>query len=128
MKAARRAQLRKLRGCGSGIQVHPMPKATFRLLGVAELYTDCCGLRQPRARFGASKNYLMLRSVSAALLLLSLLQGCPGSESSSPVRLKYTAAGKSPEVLATYEAWFGHPRHISVGYSSHDPSGHTQAD
>lgn len=64
----------------------------------------------------------MLRSVSAALLLLSLLQGCPGSESSPPVRLKYTATGKSPEILATYEAWFGHPRHISIGYSSHDPA------
>jgi hypothetical protein len=25
-------------------------------------------------------------------------------------------------VIATYEAWFGHPQHISVGYSSHDPA------
>lgn len=44
-------------------------------------------------------------------------------ESAAPVHLKYTATGKSPEVLALYEAWFGHPRHISpaaVGYSSHD--------
>ncbi len=41
------------------------------------------------------------------------------------MRLKYTANGKSPEVLAVYEAWFGHPSHISassVGYSSHDPA------
>jgi hypothetical protein len=29
--------------------------------------------------------------------------------------------GASPEVLALYEAWFGHPQHISVGYSSQDP-------
>jgi hypothetical protein len=36
--------------------------------------------------------------------------------------LKYKATGKSPEVLALYEAWFGHPKHISVGYSSQDPS------
>ena len=68
----------------------------------------------------------MLRSASAVLLFfLSLLHGCPGSESSPPVRLKYQATGKSPEVLAVYEAWFGHPRHISVasvGYSSHDPA------
>lgn len=28
--------------------------------------------------------------------------------------------GTSPQVIALYEAWFGHPRHISVGYSSHD--------
>src|ERR1700761_8293130 len=64
----------------------------------------------------------MLRSVCAALLLLSSLQGCPGSQSPPPARLKYTAAGPAPEVLATYEAWFGHPKHISIGYSSHDPA------
>jgi hypothetical protein len=38
------------------------------------------------------------------------------------VPLKYRAAGSSPEVIALYEAWFGHPKHISVGYSSHDPA------
>ncbi len=27
----------------------------------------------------------------------------------------------SPRVLAVNEPWFGHPRHISVGYSSQDP-------
>ncbi|MEO6964474.1 MAG: endo-1,3-alpha-glucanase family glycosylhydrolase [Acidobacteriaceae bacterium] len=36
------------------------------------------------------------------------------------MQLKYTATGKSPEILALYEAWFGLPKHISVGYSSHD--------
>jgi len=25
-------------------------------------------------------------------------------------------------LIALYEAWFGHPKHISVGYSSHDPA------
>ena len=25
-------------------------------------------------------------------------------------------------MIAVYEAWFGHPRHVSVGYSSQDPS------
>jgi hypothetical protein len=35
--------------------------------------------------------------------------------------LKYRATGSSPEVIALYEAWFGHPKHISVGYSSQDP-------
>jgi len=36
--------------------------------------------------------------------------------------LKHKATGKSPELVALYEGWFGHPRHISVGYSSHDPA------
>ncbi|MGO9436224.1 MAG: hypothetical protein ACLPH3_08195 [Terracidiphilus sp.] len=36
--------------------------------------------------------------------------------------MQHKAAGSSPEVLALYEAWFGHPRHISVGYSSQDPA------
>lgn len=61
----------------------------------------------------------MLRYASAALLCLLLLpRGCFHS---GPVHLKYKAAGNSPQVLAVYEAWFGHPRHISIGYSSHDP-------
>ncbi len=65
----------------------------------------------------------MLRTASIVLLsLLFLSRGCTGPQ---PVQLKYKAAnGKSPEVLAVYEAWFGHPSHISpakVGYSSHDP-------
>lgn len=40
--------------------------------------------------------------------------------------LKHKAVGKSPEVLALYEAWFGHPKHIAVGYSSQDPSALTE--
>jgi hypothetical protein len=36
--------------------------------------------------------------------------------------LKYKATGSSPQVIALYEAWFGHPKHIAVGYSSQDPS------
>lgn len=28
--------------------------------------------------------------------------------------------GNGPELLAVYEGWFGEPRHLSVGYSSHD--------
>jgi hypothetical protein len=71
------------------------------------------------------KATLMLRFPYAAVLfLLSLLQGCPGSPSTPTVQLKYKAGGNSPELLAVYEGWFGHPRHISpaaVGYSSHDP-------
>jgi len=51
-----------------------------------------------------------------------VFHACSGLHQSEPAPLKYTATGKSPEVLAVYEAWFGHPRHISVGYSSHDPA------
>jgi hypothetical protein len=51
-------------------------------------------------------------------LLLMVFHGCTGS--SQPVPMKYKAMGPSPEVLAVYEAWFGEPKHISVGYSSHD--------
>jgi hypothetical protein len=36
--------------------------------------------------------------------------------------LKHRAAGNAPETIALYEAWFGHPKHISVGYSSQDPA------
>ncbi len=48
-----------------------------------------------------------------------VFHGCSGS--SQPVQLKYKATGSTPEVLAVYEAWFGLPNHIAVGYSSHDP-------
>jgi hypothetical protein len=36
--------------------------------------------------------------------------------------LKYKATGNSPQVIALYEAWFGHPKHMAVGYSSQDPA------
>jgi hypothetical protein len=36
--------------------------------------------------------------------------------------LKHKAVGKTPETIAVYEAWFGHPNHISVGYSSQNSS------
>ncbi|HEY2856924.1 MAG TPA: endo-1,3-alpha-glucanase family glycosylhydrolase [Terracidiphilus sp.] len=52
----------------------------------------------------------------------TLFHGCAGGAATSPILpLKHKAAGPAPEVLAVYEAWFGHPNHISVGYSSHDP-------
>jgi Glycosyl hydrolase family 71 len=61
------------------------------------------------------------RASTAFLLYLLLYHGCSGAGSGPPPRLQHTAVGGSPEVIALYEAWFGHPRHISVGYSSHDP-------
>lgn len=60
---------------------------------------------------------------SIAFFLAALLShGCSGPESSQIQPLKYKAPTGSPEVLALYEAWFGHPEHINIGYSSHDPA------
>jgi len=65
----------------------------------------------------------MINLASCALLSLLLLpRGCPGPEAAMDHPLKHKATGKSPELVALYEGWFGHPRHISVGYSSHDPA------
>ncbi len=62
----------------------------------------------------------MLARVICASLALLLLRAC-SSASPQPVRLAHPATGKTPEVLALYEAWFGQPNHISIGYSSDDP-------
>src|SRR6516165_9051536 len=63
----------------------------------------------------------MLNRTGTALFLAILgLRGC-SFPADHPAKLKYKATGTSPQVLALYEAWFGHPKHISVGYSSHDP-------
>jgi hypothetical protein len=63
----------------------------------------------------------MLSRIGIALSLAILgLRGC-SFPPSQPAKLKYKATGETPQVLALYEAWFGHPKHISVGYSSQDP-------
>ncbi len=63
----------------------------------------------------------MLARYSATLLtLIFSFHGCTSSQSQAVVKLKYTATGSSPQILAVYEPWFGHPKHIDVGYSSHD--------
>jgi hypothetical protein len=65
----------------------------------------------------------MLNRISTSFLFLLLMfHGCsdPGVGHGQP--LKYSATGKAPEIIALYEAWFGHPKHISVGYSSQDPA------
>ncbi len=64
---------------------------------------------------------MLIRASIYLLLFLLISHGCSNSRSSATAQLKFKAIGKSPEVLALYEAWFGHPRHISIGYSSHDP-------
>src|ERR1700733_4388960 len=65
---------------------------------------------------------MFIRASTAILFLLLVSRGCSGPDSGGPQRLQHRAAGNSPEVLALYEAWFGHPKHISVGYSSNDPT------
>ncbi|HEX4065043.1 MAG TPA: endo-1,3-alpha-glucanase family glycosylhydrolase [Acidobacteriaceae bacterium] len=61
---------------------------------------------------------MFVRASSAFFCLFFLFHGCSAS---APIQLKYTAAGPTPEILATYEAWFGPSNHISVGYSSNNP-------
>ena len=64
----------------------------------------------------------MLIRVSVCLLLaLVLPHGCSGS-GPAPARLQHRAVGNSPQLIALYEAWFGHPEHIKIDYSSHDPA------
>jgi hypothetical protein len=65
----------------------------------------------------------MLNRVSVLLFSVLLLpHGCSGPGTSHAMPLKYKATGSSPQVIALYEAWFGHPKHMAVGYSSQDPS------
>ncbi len=56
------------------------------------------------------------------LFILILPHGCSNPRAVHALPLKHRATGSSPEVIALYEAWFGHPKHISVGYSSQDPA------
>src|SRR5258708_7139231 len=65
---------------------------------------------------------IQYRASIALFLAIFLPRACSGPVSSQIQSLKYKAAGAAPEVLALYEAWFGHPQHIDVGYSSHDPA------
>lgn len=65
---------------------------------------------------------MFLRNSAVLFLFFLLYRGCQGPDLGHVQPLRYKAVNGSPEVLAVYEAWFGHPRHISVGYSSHDPA------
>ncbi len=63
------------------------------------------------------------RAINAFLLVILILpHGCSNPRSVHALPLRHRATGSSPEVIALYEAWFGHPKHISVGYSSQDPA------
>lgn len=65
---------------------------------------------------------MIFRLSTALFLALLWPHGCLNSAPAHVQPLKYRATDGSPQVIALYEAWFGHPRHISVGYSSHDPA------
>ena len=57
-----------------------------------------------------------------ALVFPLLSQGCAHPSLRQELRHGVPTAPASPRVLAVYEPWFGHPRHIAVGYSSQDPA------
>ncbi|MGA2729280.1 MAG: hypothetical protein ABSE96_15845 [Terracidiphilus sp.] len=65
---------------------------------------------------------MFIRASTGLLFLLLVTHGCSGHGPGGPQQLQHRAAGASPEVLALYEAWWGHPKHISIGYSSNDPT------
>lgn len=68
---------------------------------------------------------MLLRNSVALSLLFLLYRGCGSAGQDHVQDLKYKAVNGSPEVLAVYEGWFGHPSHMpvaQVGYSSHDPA------
>jgi hypothetical protein len=64
---------------------------------------------------------MIFRAMVALLFLLSLVPGCSHPAATEGARLTNRVSAGPPRALAVYEAWFGHPKHISVGYSSHDP-------
>src|ERR1700728_684164 len=64
----------------------------------------------------------MARLPIALLAFVLLTHGCSQTTTQKPVHLRAGKPGTSPQILAVYEPWFGHPQHISVGYSSHDPA------
>jgi hypothetical protein len=57
----------------------------------------------------------------AYALLLLLLQGCTQTGIHKDLGQHISDSSMERKVLAVYEPWFGHPSHISVGYSSQDP-------
>jgi len=65
---------------------------------------------------------MLSRGVVSFFSIFLLSHGCQDPSSSQPAPLKYKAAGSTPQVIALYEAWFGHPKHMNVGYSSQDPA------
>jgi hypothetical protein len=65
---------------------------------------------------------MMQRSrIIFAIVVLLLFQGCSQTNMRQALQQNVPATDAQPRLLAVYEPWFGHPRHIAVGYSSQDP-------
>lgn len=64
---------------------------------------------------------MIYRVVASLLFLLFFEHGCSNQEVVHTARQVSAHPSGPPQVLAVYEAWFGHPRHIAIGYSSQDP-------
>ena len=58
-------------------------------------------------------------SIAAFLLCFS---GCSKTNLRSSLHQDLPTVEKQSRLLAVYEPWFGHPRHINVGYSTQDPA------
>jgi len=65
----------------------------------------------------------MIGELKIAVTVAGLLffQGCAQTNLRQALRQNSPQAPASTKLLAVYEPWFGHPQHISVGYSSQDP-------
>jgi hypothetical protein len=73
-------------------------------------------------RYRVNRYWIKRYWVISALMFLALPQACAHPGLRSELRRSVPTAETAPQILAVYEPWFGHPRHISVGYSSHDPA------
>ncbi len=51
-----------------------------------------------------------------------LFEGCAQTNLRHTLRDELPAPPSAGKTLAVYEPWFGHARHIDVGYSSQDPA------
>ncbi|MGB7643113.1 MAG: hypothetical protein WBL82_17625, partial [Terriglobales bacterium] len=57
-------------------------------------------------------------SITTALALFLLaFDGCTHTGLHGTLREPPSNGGAPTKVLAVYEPWFGHPKHINVGYS-----------
>ena len=63
----------------------------------------------------------LLTFLCSALLFLMSQKECSQTNVNRILRENRPRNTTPTKVLAVYEPWFGHPRHIDVGYSSQDP-------
>ena len=63
----------------------------------------------------------LLTLLCSAVIFLVSQKECAQTNVNRILRENRPANTSPTKVLAVYEPWFGHPRHIDVGYSSQDP-------